>query len=87
MRKRLNQSYFEEKSDIQFLSSGCTLLDCVLGGGYPIGRIVNTVGDKFTNKTGLMIEACANFALTYPKGNIWYGEFEAAFDKDYAERS
>lgn len=87
MRKRLKkQSYFEEESEIQFLSSGCTLLDCILGGGYPLGRITNLVGDKSTNKTGLVVEACANFAIAYPHGKIWYGEFESAFDRRYAKK-
>jgi recombination protein RecA len=71
------------KTEIQFVSTGCKLLDCVLGGGYPLGRIVNLVGDKSTGKTLLAIEACANFARQY-KGKIWYNEIEAAFDKGYA---
>ncbi len=72
------------KSGIQFISSGCKILDCVLGGGYPLGRVANLVGDKSTGKTLLAIEACANFVKEYP-GQIWYVEAEAAFDKGYAE--
>lgn len=72
------------KEGIQFISSGCKILDCVLGGGYPLGRVVNLVGDKSTGKTLLAIEACANFAKEYV-GQIWYAEAEAAFDKGYAE--
>lgn len=78
-------AYFASpKKDLAFIKSGCKLLDCVLGGGYPLGRIVNLVGDKSTGKTLLAIEACANFARDY-SGPIWYAEAEAAFDKDYAE--
>ena len=78
--------YFPKSgSAIEFISSGCTILDCVLGGGYPLGRIVNIVGDKSTGKTLLAIEAIANFVLRYPEGNVWYAEVEAAFDKEYAE--
>lgn len=78
-------SYFSSpKTNIEFISSGCMLLDCVLGGGYPLGRIVNIVGDKSTGKTLLAIEACANFAASYPDGMIWYREAEAAFDLEYA---
>jgi recombination protein RecA len=58
----------------------------VLGGGYPLGRVVNIVGDKAVGKTLLAIEAAANFANTYPKGHIWYREAEAAFDEHYARR-
>jgi len=56
-----------------------------LGGGYAQGRVINVVGDKSTGKTLLAIEACANFALTFPTGLIRYKEAEAAFDKGYAE--
>lgn len=70
--------------DLQFVKTGCTLLDLVLGGGWPLGRIANIVGDKSTGKTLLAIEAAANFAREYPKGKIWYREAESAFDKPYA---
>lgn len=87
VRRRLGGNYFPEaRKSLTFISSGCTLLDCVLGGGWPLGRISNIVGDKSTGKTLLAIEACANFARQFPKGNIWYRESEAAFDEDYAEK-
>lgn len=76
--------YFSNK-EVTFIRSGCTLLDCVVGGGWPLGRIVNIVGDKSTGKTLLAIEACANFVQQYPKGRIWYREAEAAFDISYAK--
>ena len=69
----------------QFITSGSALLDCVLGGGWPLGRIANIVGDKSTGKSLLAIEACANFARQFPDGKIWYAETEAAFDTAYAE--
>lgn len=79
-------SYFTnvQKKGIDFFSSGCTLLDCVLGGGWPLGRISNIVGDKSSGKTLMAIEACVNFHRTFPNGNIYYHESEAAFDQDYA---
>lgn len=74
------------KNTLQFISSGYGLFDCVLGGGYPLGRIVNIVGDKSSGKTLLGIEACANFYKTYKKDSkIWYLEVESAFDKQYAQ--
>src|SRR5262245_13229029 len=80
-------SYFppsSQASSLEFISSGCTVLDCVLGGGWPLGRISNIVGDRSTSKTGLVMEACSNFAIKYPKGRILYREAEAAFDVNYA---
>jgi recombination protein RecA len=77
--------YFPPASPLRFIETGCTLLDCVLGGGWPLGRVANIVGDKAVGKTLLAIEACANFSRQYPDGLIWYREAEAAFDVPYAE--
>jgi len=76
-------AYFGPQREAEFFGSGCTLLDCVLGGGYSLGHIVNIVGDKSTGKTLLAIEASANFAQKYD-GPITYNESEAAFDERYA---
>lgn len=77
-------SYFAAPAKVDFVSSGCALLNCVVGGGWPLGRIVNLVGDKSTGKTLLAIEACTNFARRFPQGRIRYKEVEAAFDPAYA---
>src|ERR1019366_3976564 len=79
-------NYFSSpKTGIEFISSGCHNLDLALGGGWAEGRVSNIVGDKSTGKSLLAIEACANFAIKYPKGTIRYREAEAAFDRPYAE--
>ena len=72
------------KDTHEFIHTGCVLLDCVLGGGWPLGRVSNIVGDKSTSKTGLSIEATANFARQFPNGQIFYRESEAAFNQGYA---
>jgi recombination protein RecA len=81
--------YFGSKK-LEFIPSGCTLLDCEVNGGgadgaWPLGRIVNIVGDRSTGKTLLAEEAMANFLRKYPQGKIWYRETEAAFDESYAQ--
>ncbi len=68
-----------------FISSGSFLLDCVLGGGWARGRVINIVGDKSSGKTLLAVEACANFARTYNAEDIRYVEPENAFLRSYAE--
>ncbi|MCK5235405.1 MAG: hypothetical protein KAR06_00355 [Deltaproteobacteria bacterium] len=79
-------SYFTDNNKgIDFVSSGCELLNCALGGGWPLGRVVNIVGDRSSGKTLLAIEACANFVKDFPEGGIEYHEAEAAFDKRYAQ--
>lgn len=77
-------AYFPSKSGLQFISTGCAKLDCDLGGGWPLGRVSNVVGDKSTGKTLLAIEASANFAKQY-EGWVYYREAEAAFDVEYAK--
>jgi len=69
---------------LTFLPSGSTLLDLVLGGGWAMGRVANVVGDKSAGKTGLAIEAAANFAILFDPKDIRYAEAEAAFGVDYA---
>lgn len=80
--------FLREDKDVEFYSSGCTLIDLVNSGGWPLGRMINIVGDKSSGKTLLAIEACANFVQKFPdeaSGKIWYNESEAAFDPGYAE--
>lgn len=79
-------SYFtSNKENILFTNTGCTVLDCVLGGGYAQGRMVNIVGDKSTAKTGLSTEALINFKLLHPEGHAAYRETEGAYDEAYSE--
>ena len=75
--------YFLDRK-VQFISSGCTVLDCVLGGGWALGRVCNIVGDRSTAKTALATEAVINFLRQFPDGAAFYRETEAAFDKSYA---
>lgn len=77
--------YGLEEGPIPTFSTGCTPLDCALGGGWAEDRVVNLVGDKSTGKTLLAIEAAANFVRKHPKGRVIYAEAEAAFDLAYAD--
>lgn len=89
-RPRVDESlYFEGETKPfmkEFIPSGSALLDCLLGGGWPLGRISNIVGDRSTGKTLIAIEAAANFLNTFSPAHakVYYIEAEAAFDKRYA---
>ena len=76
----------QQESKEVFFSTGCTLLDLVLGGGWSMGRIFNLVGDRSVGKTLLALEAFANFRLKFPKGRMRYAESEAALDELFAEQ-
>lgn len=73
-----------EKVDLRFVSTGCSVFDEALSGGFALGRVANVVGDKSVGKTLLAMEVAANFAAAHPKAPIRYAEAEAAFDKPYA---
>lgn len=78
-------SYFAAPKDkLHFISTGCTMLDLALGGGWCEGRVCNIIGDKATGKTLLAIESAANFHMKRPKAKIRYRECESAFDDGYA---
>lgn len=79
-----SSDYFANQTSLEFIPSGAAVLDCVLGGGWPLTRISNIVGDQSTGKTLMAIEACANFNRKWPKGLMFYREAESAFDEDYA---
>lgn len=80
----IKNRFIGSEPDVKFIHTGCTLLDCVLGGGWALGRVANIVGDRSTGKTLMAIEAAANFKRQY-KGKNYYREAEAAFNQRYAE--
>lgn len=73
--------------EVTFFPSGCKPLDLAMGGGWPRRRVINIIGDRSTSKTGLAIEACANFAIATGRNcHICYRETERAFTKSYAHQ-
>ncbi|MFX0132406.1 MAG: hypothetical protein ACFFDN_02045 [Candidatus Hodarchaeota archaeon] len=54
----------EKKINKKYLSTGCTLVDLVVGGGeglgFPLGKIINVVGDSSSGKTFLCNEIVAS---------------------------
>lgn len=85
VEKPKNSYFNSEKANIRFVSTGCAVLDCSLGGGLALGRTANVVGDKSTAKTGTATEVMINFTQEYPEGDVAYREIEAAWDDAYAE--
>jgi recombination protein RecA len=80
-----SNNYFAAEKPIEFISTGCQILDCALGGGVAEGRVSNIVGNKSSGKTLLAIELSANFYQKHGDGgDINYHEAESAFDKPYA---
>lgn len=82
--KEKNSYFTSKKKNLKFVSTGCKVLDCSIGGGYVLGRMANVIGDKSTAKTALATEALINFKQAYPEGKAAYRETEAAYDYEYA---
>lgn len=60
----------------KFFSTGSTLLDLALGGGWAVPFIFNLVGDKSSGKTLLAIEGFANFERTFKEHHMRYAQTE-----------
>ena len=68
---------------VERIPSGSTLLDEVFGGGYPVGKIVNLVGDNSSGKTLFCCELIANARKKFGKKLKWrYDDCEAGFSFD-----
>lgn len=77
--------FLASQSARPFLTTGCSLMDCQLGGGYAEEQIILLRGDTGSGKSLLAVEAGANFLAKYDKGKVHYLDREDAFDKGYVE--
>lgn len=85
LQENVESIYFAAPDKLEFVSTGCTLLDCALGGnGLVLGRVANIIGDKAVAKTALATEIVINFLRQYINGGAFFRETEAAFLTTYA---
>lgn len=85
MTKSTNPHVMTVDTD-DFIPSGLTLLDCILGGyGYALGHLVTIGGLPASCKTGYALEAVINFCKKFPDGLIFYFDAEARLDKPRAQ--
>ena len=72
-----------KKEKCEWITSGSTVLDLVTGGGWPVGKIINLVGDNSSGKTLIAVEAIANAHKKFGKKLKWvYDDAEAGFSFD-----
>lgn len=90
--KRGSRKKEEEKPEVktnptvELISSGSDLLDCALGGGFPLGKVINIIGDKSSGKTLLICEAIARAIKKYNSDiKVFYDDTEAGFSFDTDE--
>ena len=77
--------YLPSRSARPYFSTGCYMVDLLLGGGYCEGQIIKLRGDAQTGKSLLAVEAAANFLHKHPKARVRYLDRENAFDAAYVD--
>lgn len=85
--KRKRQTLVERTNPtVELISSGSDLLDLALGGGFPLGKVINIIGDKSSGKTLLICETIAKAYRKYSdKIKVFYDDTEAGFSFDTNE--
>ncbi|MNX77049.1 recombinase A [compost metagenome] len=75
-----------EQAKIVFLKTPSSELNVALGGGFPLGKIVELMGENSSGKTSLAIETMAKDMAEDPD-SIWgWYESEGSFDMEYAKQ-
>lgn len=75
-----------DKFDFNRFSSQIPSLDEVLGGGWPLGKIVEIFGAPSTGKTTLCYHAISEFQRSFPSEPIAWIDSEASIDPPYAQK-
>ena len=70
---------------VKRISSGSLNIDRILGGGLPMGRIVEIYGPESSGKTTLVLHAIAEAQKAYPDLYAAFIDAEHALDPVYAE--
>lgn len=70
--------------DVELIGSGSLSLDLALGGGYPVGRIIEIYGPESSGKTTLALHAIAE--IQKKGGTAAFIDAENALDPSYARK-
>ena len=70
--------------DVEFITTGSLVLDSILGGGFPVGRLIEIYGENASGKTSIALTAAG--ALQKKGGNVIFFDCEQAFDPNYAKK-
>lgn len=85
LEKRFKEPCLGKMTDlkpIETFTTGRPHLDAKIGGGYPIGKIVEIMAEEASGKTGLALEAIRECQAA--GGTVVYVDAEHAFNKNYA---
>lgn len=70
--------------DVATISTGSLVLDSILGGGIPVGRLVEIYGPEASGKTSIALTAVAN--VQRDGGTAAFVDLENALDPKYAKK-
>lgn len=70
---------------IDRIPTGKLSIDIPLGGGFPVGRIIEIYGPESSGKTTIALHALSEFQKAYKDKAVGFVDFEHAFDKAYAQ--
>lgn len=70
--------------DVQRVSTGLPSLDYILGGGVPLGRVIEIFGPNASGKTTLAIQMMIKFQEAFPEKRVAFIDTEHALDPKYA---
>lgn len=70
--------------DVETISTGSMVLDSILGGGFPKGRIIEVFGAEASGKTSIALNAAAN--VQRDGGTVAFVDLENALDPRYAAK-
>jgi len=75
----------KEVEKLPRISSGVVIIDDIIGGGYPRGRIVEIFGEASTGKTTICYHAIAEAQKAFPEQFCALVDSEHSFDFFYAQ--
>lgn len=70
--------------DVETISTGSVMLDSILGGGLPKGRLIEIFGPEASGKTSMALTAAAN--VQKEGGTVAFIDLENALDPRYAAK-
>lgn len=71
------------EADVERFSTGSLVLDSIIGGGFPKGRVIEISGMESSGKTSIALTAIAN--VQKENGNCVFIDVEQALDPKYAQ--
>lgn len=72
------------EANVKLISSGSLVLDAILGGGIPAGRVIEIYGPEASGKTSIALTAVAN--VQRDGGTAAFIDLEQALDPRYARK-